>query len=389
VEDPETRRRRAWTVVVFAAVALGGAALQARGALVPSFATEFGVTESQLGLLTPAGTVGFVAPVVVVGALAGRLDMKTVVAVGLALTGLTLILIGTAPTYLLLLVFVVVRSGAAGLFRGLDRPILSHLYPDDRGRAFTQETMAWAAGATMGPFLVTAALAYGDWRTTYYALGAAFLPLAAVAWRIDLPTRVGNERSFALGDFRALFDEPAIVGMGLALVLVGGVESTFFTWLPYYAGGFLPRATANLSLSVYLAAYVPGRLGFSLIADRVSAPDVVLAGATALVGILTVMLGESHPRLLFLGLTFAAGLVVSGFFPLLLTWGVEASPDFTGPVNAFALVAAQAGFLIVPATVGVLAERSSIGEAMLVQVGLAAALVALLGGRRLLGAVRS
>ena len=376
--------------MVFAAVAVGGAALQARGALVPSFRTGFGVSEGQLGLLTPAGTIGFVGPVVLVGVLAGRLDIKLVATLGLALSGLLLLAIGTAPTFAVLLALVAVRSAALGLFRALDRPILSHLYPEERGRAFTRETMAWAVGATLGPFVVTAALAYADWRWTYFLLGAAYLPLAVAAWRLELPADIANERSFAVDDLWALLGEPVLLAMGLALVLVGGIESTFFTWYPYYASGFFPRSTANLALSVYLAAYVPGRLGFSLIADRISPPDILLAASAVLLGLLAVLFGTGgFARVPFFGLTFLAGLFVSGFFPLLLTWGVGAAPDFTGPINAFALVAARTGFFLVPAAVGLLAEATSIGAAMLVQVGLAGTLIALLGGRRLLLAARA
>lgn len=383
---PSTRQRRAWTAVVFLAVAVGGAAIQVRGALVPSFQTTFGVSESQLGLITPLGTLGFVGPVVILGALAGRVDIKQFVVVGLTLTGLGLVLVGTAPDYVALLAFIAIQSAALGVVRALDRPILSHLHPENRGRVFTRQTMAWAVGATLGPFLVTAALAFGGWRWSYYLLGLAYLPVALFAWRLDFPSDVVDEHSFALADVRSLLGEPAIVGMALAIVIVGGLESTFFTWLTYYATGFLPRSTANLALSVYLAAYVPGRLGFSVLADRAFPPDVVFAAAATLVVVLAVLFGAGELAALpFFALTFAAGLFVSGFFPLLLTWGVKAAPSYTGPVNAVALVSAQVGFFVVPATVGFLAEAYSIGSAMLVQVVLATLLTALLGGRRVLG----
>lgn len=379
------RSRRAWTAVVFAAVGVGGAALQARGALVPSFQSAFGLSESQLGLLTPVATLGFVGPVVIVGSLAGRVDVRRVVVAGIALTGVALALHGAAPSYAALLGFVALQSAATGLFRGLDRPILGHLHPEERGRIFTRETMVWAAGATLGPFVATAALAVGTWRWAYLALGALFLPVALVAWRLDFPADALAERSLALADVRPLLSDRTVVGMAVALVFVGGIESTFFTWLPYYASGFLPRATANLALSVYLAAYVPGRLGFSLLADTTSPPDVVLAAAAALVCLLAVLLATpvGVERLPFFALTFAVGLLLSGFFPLLLTWGIEAAPSYTGPVNAVAMVSTQVGFFVVPATVGVLADRTSIGSAMLVQVALAGSLVLLLGGRRL------
>ncbi|MFB6120779.1 MAG: sugar MFS transporter [Halobacteriaceae archaeon] len=386
----EADRRRVWTAVLFVAVASGGAALQARGALVPTFEVAFRVSEVQLGLLTPVATLGFVGPVVVVGVLAGRLPMRATVATGLALSGATLFLLGTASSFVSLLAFVGLRSAAVGLVRGLDRPILSRLYPESRGRVFTLEAMAWAVGATLGPVLATAALALGSWRLTYYALGTVFLAVAVVAWHAEFPTGAGTESAFTLADFRPLFDRPAVVGMSLTVILVGGIESTFFAWLPYYAADFLPRTAANVSLSAFLAAYVPGRFAFSRVADRYDPPDVVLGAAAALALLLAVLFGVGPmPTLPFLAGVFAAGFFVSACFPLLLTWGVTAVPEFTGPVNALAMVAGQVGFLVAPATVGVLAERFSIGTAMLVEVAMALALVVLLAGRRARRAVRA
>ena len=372
--------------MLFLAVAVTGIALQARGALVPSFQTVFRVSESELGLLTPLGTIGFVGPLLVLSVLAGRIDIKRALVFGLVLTAGGLALIGLAPNYGALLGFIAIQSAALGVVRALDRPILSHLHPDSRGRVFNLQTMTWAVGATLGPFLVTWTLAIGSWRLIYYLLGLAFLPIALSAWRLEFPADVVSEQSFSRADIRPLVTRPTIVAMCLGLVLVGGIESTFFSWYAYYATGFLPRSDANLALSVYLLGYVPGRFGFSLLADRISPPDVVLVAATLLVGLLAVLFGAGGlDRLAFFAVTFAVGVFVSGFFPLLLTWGIEVAPTYTGPVNAVAMVSTQAGFLTVPATVGILADAYSIESAMLVQVALAALLVCLLGGRRLLG----
>jgi len=74
--------RRLWALVVFAYVALDGAALQMRGAVIPSLRETFAVTESQLGLVAPAGTLGFVLAVTVVGAVAGQFDTRRLLLVG-------------------------------------------------------------------------------------------------------------------------------------------------------------------------------------------------------------------------------------------------------------------------------------------------------------------
>jgi MFS family permease len=59
--------RRDWTAVIFVAMALGGAVLQLRGAVLPTLQRTFGTPEWQLGLVAPAGMVGYVAAVLLTG----------------------------------------------------------------------------------------------------------------------------------------------------------------------------------------------------------------------------------------------------------------------------------------------------------------------------------
>ena len=65
--------------------------------------------------------------------------------------------------------------------------------------------------------------------------------------------------------------------MGIALALNGGVEGSLFTWLPYFAAQPFESSTANLLLTAYLLTYVPGRLTYSYVADRIDLSlDLVL-----------------------------------------------------------------------------------------------------------------
>lgn len=370
----DRRERLLWTGALFAFAAIDGLALQARGALFVSFRETFGVSEGQLGLITPAGTVGFVLVVVAAGALAGRIDIRRWLLVGVVGSTAGFLLMGAAPSFAILLAMVFVRSVSTGAFRGLDRPVLSHLYPTARGRVFNLHTMAWAAGATLGPLAVVLFVALGNWRYTYVFLAALLVPVFVVVWRLELPASVDDERSFARSDVRGLLGHRAVVVMSLALVLVGGIESTFFTWLPYYAAQFYSQGLANAVLSVYLAAYVPGRYAYSRVTGRVHYPTTVLVSGVALLLALAVTFRSAGGYGMLAGI-FLVGFLVSGLFPTLLAWGVDAVPEFTGPINAVALTAAQVGFFVFPATVGLLAEAYSIERAMLLQLGLTAVLV--------------
>ena len=363
-----------WTLAIFAFAAIDGMALQARGALLPSFAETFGVTERWLGLITPAGTVGFVLVVVAIGLVAGRLSARRWVLLGIVGTALGFVLLGLAPTFIVLLAMFALRSAATGIVRGLDRPIVSHLYPTQRGRVFNLHTMAWAVGATTGPLLVTAVIFVADWRVVYGLLAIALVPVFILVWRLPAPPGAADERSLTRADFAAIVRTPELLVMGAALVMIGGLESVFFTWLPYYVGQFFDPAVANLALSVYLAAYVPGRLLFARLARHHSYIGLVTGAAILTVLALIGTFAVAGTASMFVGI-FVLGLLISGLFPTMLAWGVDSAPSFTGPINAAALASAQLGFFTFPFAVGVLAEWQSIEQAIVLQVVLGSVLV--------------
>ncbi len=364
-------------MAIFAFSALVGLSLQVRGAMLPSFGTAFDLTEAQLGLIAPVSALGYVLTLFGVGMVVGRLRVQRFVALGLAAAGVCLVGVGFAPTFLLLLAFVFVRMFATGGFRALGRPVLSHLYPASRGRVFNFQTMAWAVGATAGPLFATLVLGWGDWRIAYAVMAGLFLVVAGFIARLPAPEGIENEQSLSLADVRALLRRPSMLGLSAAMMLVVGIEGGIFTWLPYYANGFLPRSRANLLLSVYLAAYVPGRLGFGAVAERFGYLRIVTAGAALSVPVLYAVVAVDGEVPLFAA-TFCAGLLVSGMFPTLLAWATDRVPEYSGPVNAVAMTAGQAGFFVFPAAIGAVASAATMRTAMYAEAALAAALVGVL-----------
>lgn len=353
-----------------------------------SFQETFGVSESLLGLITPVGTVGFTVTLVIVGLSAGRIRMRRWFLGGVVGTAIAFVAIGLAPTYLLLLSFVGLRMAATGSYRALDRPILSHLYPHHRGRIFNLHTMAWAAGAAAGPVAVTGILRLTEWPVVYFILSGLLVPIVIAVFWLDVPENVSAERSITRGDLRRLAGRREILVMAVALIFVGGLESVFFTWLPYYATTFFGAEVGNLTLSVYLAAYVPGRYMFSRATGRWPYLRLVLAGAVCSAVMLPVVFHLAG-QVLFFPAVFVVGVLISGLFPTLLAWGVDITPSFTGPINAAAMTAGQLGFFVFPAAVGVIADAASIQVAMYLQVALAVGLIAtvLFGGRSIAASV--
>jgi len=366
----DDRSRRLWTVAIVLFVALEGLGLQMRGPLLPILETEWGISKTLQGLVSPAGTLGFALTVLGVGAIAGRVDTRRWFFAGVVVTVFGVVGMALAPFFVAYLGFLVVRGFGTGVSRGLDRPLLGHLYPNARGRVFNLYDMAWAIGAAAGPAVLSLAVAQGDWRYAYGALAAAFGLVALLVWRLR-PPEVGAEAQLDVGAAVDLLQMPAVAATTIALVFHTGLEGAMFIWLPTFGSeiaGF-DQETANLLLSAFIVAYVPGRLFYTLIAERV--------GYGPLIVLLEVLIVPTFLWTFFVadGLaTFAGvavlGALVSGIFPTLLAFGTQVAPEYSGPINGITTATASVSIALVPVAMGALADASTIRSAMWIPLAL-------------------
>ncbi|PSP71427.1 MFS transporter [Halobacteriales archaeon QH_8_67_27] len=355
-------------------MALTGAMIQARGAVLPTLEGFFVVPEWQLGLVAPAGTVGYLLVVVVFGTGAGHFDARRLLAVGAFGAGVALLAMGLAPSFLFFLGAIVVRGAMTGFLRGLDRPLLSHLYPSNRGRLFNLYDGTWAVGAASGPLAVVVALRLGSWRLVYAALAVALFVLAVLFWRLESPTVESKEQPLTRARLGELLRQPEVIALLAALFLVTGVEGGLFTWLPYYANGELPGGWAEVTLTAMLVAYVPGRFAYSALTERVG-PLNLLIGVLGLLLPAFAFTFFVADGLWVLAGVVAVGLLISGVFPTMMAYATDAVPEYSGPVNALATGTASVAVGSVPAVMGVVVGGSDAATAMrLLLAPLAAAL---------------
>ncbi|KAB1187531.1 MULTISPECIES: sugar MFS transporter [Haloferax] len=361
---PASDTRRWWTLVIFAYVALEGASLQMRGSVVPVLRETFGTPDWQLGLVAPAGTIGFLVLVALVGAIAGRVNTRRVFLVGIVGTGVSVFLIGFTPSFAFFLVALLARGSFGGIGRGTDRPLLSHLHPSDRGKWFSYYDAMWAVGATIGPLVVTAALWVGDWRLAYYTLGVAFLPLALLVWWLPAPRLDGDgDDVLTVSEIRRVGRRPEVLVMAAGIFLSTGVEGALFTWLTTFAAGRVPAALVTPSLSVLLVAYIPGRFVAGKLSTRVGSVQLMLGLAVVcLLSVIYTFFVASGLGVL-VGL-FGIGFSLSGQYPTLLAYSTEAAPEHSAPINSFALVVSAVGIAGVPAALGFVISDSGIALAM-------------------------
>ncbi|MCD2205256.1 MFS transporter [Halobacterium sp. KA-6] len=158
------------------------------------------------------------------------------------------------------------------------------------------------------------------------------------------------------------------------MCLVGSLEGTIFTWLAYYATGFVPATTANLLLSTYLLAYIPARFIFTLAIDYVPYLALLLVAVAPGIPALVIVFSGANGLVLFAAV-FVAGACISSGFPISTAYAVDAAPEYTGPLNALTNGAMYIGMSLAPALVGVPGDLYGIQRALGLTVGISGALI--------------
>lgn len=144
--------------------------------LMPTFRATFGLSYAQISLLSLA--LNYVAVVVepVSGLLIDLWSRRWLMAWGAFFTGLSILLMGLAPTFLLLLLaFACYGLGSGPLAHTAD-VVLVEAHPQAPDRIFARATVLDTLGALLSPLLVTGAIWLGlPWRWPLLAAGAGGL----------------------------------------------------------------------------------------------------------------------------------------------------------------------------------------------------------------------
>ncbi|MBC7763271.1 MAG: MFS transporter [Candidatus Saccharibacteria bacterium] len=280
--------------------------------LLPEIAAELNVSESRVGLLVTvfAGTVVLTAAPLSV--LTRRYSRKSLVIVVLIAFAFANVLAALAPTYEMLVAARVVGGLAHGLFWAVVGAYSAHLVPRHQlGRAIAITggggTVAFVLGVPLGTAIGHAV----GWRLAFGVIAGIIVILTLVTAKL-LPA-VSHGVVLSTGEIplpmRRDKTVPAVIAVGVILILVGFGHNLFYTYIaPYLIGpvGIDPGAVAGV-LFLYGGAGAIGLVLAGTLGDRF--PQLALAAAVVLVIASVLMLGLfSHVTAMALVAIFVWGM---------------------------------------------------------------------------------
>lgn len=306
-------------------LALGSFAGNVEGALIfvvlPAIAAETGVSIAQAGLLAFFYSVAYGFGTPLLSALLGGVDRRTVVAGGELAFGISALLMGLLPGYVLLVAARTVLACGAGMFTSTAvATAVAIAEPGRRGKAMSTvmmgATIAVAAGVPLAALVTNL---YG-WRVAYVGVGVLGIA-AAVTLRLRLPDNLH-------GDTQTIMQRLSVVrikGVPMLLLASALMSISSFMLMTYLT----PVATGPMGLDqammpvVMLMFGVGAMLGTLLIgwlADRIGPRRTVLLSVAATICMLAALplvqqLPDGVKQAVFMAIVALFGGLTWGAFP--------------------------------------------------------------------------
>ena len=244
-------------------------------AVQPLVKSEFGITDTQIGVLTSAFFFSYMFAAPLAGWLGDRFPRRNIVVVGITIwSGFTL-LTWWASTYgELLFRHTVVGIGEAS-YAAIAPALIADAFPiERRGRMLSVFFLALPVGSAAG-YLVGGYFAHHfGWRMPFMIAGAPGFILALLLWFLPEPARgqteaaeTSRERSTVLGLLRNGAFITVSLGMALYTFAVGGLQVWIPTFLVRIRHVPLDKANAIFGLITLFNGIVATLLG-GWIGDR-------------------------------------------------------------------------------------------------------------------------
>jgi MFS family permease len=247
--------------------------------LFPLFKAEFGLNNTEVGLLF---SLVFLMPSILqvpVGDLVDRVGAKPIFVAGIAVTALGTMATTLATSYVALLGFAVIAGVGQSTFHPADFALIETVTDEtNRGKGFGTHTFAGYLGFAAGPLVAGGlGLRYG-WRPALLGLGAVGLLYAAAVHLALESVHRGRDTDGTEDDDGDLLSnwtllaDPRILATFLFFVLLTvsttGIQSFTVVFLTEVFR--LDGAVANTTLTANLTATAFGVLAGGVLADRFS-----------------------------------------------------------------------------------------------------------------------
>ena len=328
----------------------------------PTMHTDLDAALSGAGTVSMLMSACTIAASVVSPAFLRRIGTKNTAALCIALTAFGLLGTSFCRSFAAVCLCAVPYGLGAG---GIDVALNDFLARHYRSRYLAWMHCMWGIGASIGPYIVSAALKTGGWTLGYRCIGllqlgaAAMLLASAPVWKRAGDRTAASEKKTAGQSVRSVLRSTPGAGLIIGMFFCYcALEKTAILWCGsylVYSRGFT-EADAAAFVSLFFIGITAGRALSGFASMKLSDKNMVRLGSGALIcGLLVLLLVPSHTAAL--AGFFLVGLGCSPIYPCI----IHMTPALFGAEKAQALIGielagAYIGSLSLPPLFGLLAN---------------------------------
>ncbi len=271
IPTDQTDANRRWLLAAgFVAIAAAGVGFAIRGGILSDWGTQFGFTQTDLGLITGGGLVGF-GMVVMIGAFLaealgyGRLMVFALLchllsaALTLAATPLYDARVGVDPiaarniAYQCLYWGMFLFAVGNGIAEAVVNPLTAALYPSQKTHYLNILHAGWPAGLVLGGLASALMAGKVRWEAQISLFLIPVLAYGLLCIGRRFPRSEARAKGVSLTRMLVEFASPLLLVLLLAQALVGYVELGTDSWISNITGNILASPRQGLFLFVYVS----------------------------------------------------------------------------------------------------------------------------------------
>lgn len=334
------------------------------GVAWPSIRATYLLRLDALGALLISTTVGYVTSSFLSGPLLARMNIGVLLALSAGATATSLFAYTVAPTWAVMVAFGTLAGLGAG---AIDAGLNTFVAQSYSARTLNMLHAFYGLGTTAGPLIMTGVLTASlPWQRGYAIVAAAQVALAVcfMATRSLWPPALSAADRAAAPPASAsstLRLPAAWLGVAAFAVYVG-VEATAGAWVYTFLseGRGLSMSAAGTGVSLFWGGLMSGRVVFGLLPSARHPARLLrwcIGGVVLAAAVLVVDSGSVWSFAAVAVLGFASGPI---FPSLIATTSVRVGAAHTPNAVGFQVAAAALGQSLLPAFVGVVAQRLGI-----------------------------
>lgn len=254
---------------------------------LPLVSTQLGLDYAQIGLLFTVGLFSSMLLEPIINLLSDRTSKRVLILIGLLITAIGYVFIGTTNSLPILLLIFILIFPAEGAAVGLSQAALIDMAPGQSMRTMTRWTLFSSIGDLLAPLLVPAILLLSfGWSVLGWLAAALWLSVALFIWphRFSSSTTTeeeDEETPSLLTNLKTALTDPAMLRWCLLTVIPTMVDEVFLTYVIFFLRDALhaPAGLIGILITINMAAGMVGLLLLERlpILQRI-APERLLAG---------------------------------------------------------------------------------------------------------------